>query len=75
MGEPLANFHLFASVSGTDTMLVKIYIYIKDLSGGTPCKILVVIFKCAALVGFPKEAKSGLLDQFVLIIQNLKGQL
>ena len=31
----------------------------KDLSGGTPCKIMVVVFSYAVFVGLPKEAKSG----------------
>ena len=59
MGEPLAKFWLFASIIGTDTTPTKEIKYKKDLSGGTPCKILVVVLSCAAFVGFPKEAKSG----------------
>ena len=60
MGEPLAKFWLFASVSETDTPPTKEIKYIKELSGGTPCKILVFIFSCAAFFGLPREAKSGL---------------
>ena len=59
VGEPLAKFWLFASVIGADTTPTKGIEYIKYLSGGTPCKIPVVIFSCAAFVGFLKEDKSG----------------
>ena len=31
----------------------------KELRGGTTCKNLVVIFSCAAFVGFPNEAMSS----------------
>ena len=51
-GNPLQNF-------GCLLQLVKLIKYKKELSGGTPCRIMVVIFSCAAFVGFPKEAKSG----------------
>ena len=57
MGEPLEKFWLFASVSETDTTPTKEIKYKKDLSGGTPCNIMVVIFSCANFIGFPKEAK------------------
>ena len=60
MGETLAKFRLFRSGSGTDTMMTKEIKFKKKLSGGSPCKIPVVIFSCAACVGFHKEAKSGL---------------
>ena len=60
MRETLAKFWLLASVSGTYTTLTKEIKYKKELSGGTPCKIPVVIFSCAALVGLPKEDNSGL---------------
>ena len=59
MGELLAKFWLFASVSGTDTTPTEENEYKKELSGGTPCKITVVIFSFAAFVGLPREAKSG----------------
>ena len=59
MGEPLAKFWLFASVSGTDTTPTKEIKYKKELIGGTPCKIPVVIFSYADFVGLLKEAKSG----------------
>ena len=59
MGGPLAKFWLFDSVSETDTTPTKKIKYKKDLSGGNPCKIPVVIFSCAAFVGLPKEAKIG----------------
>ena len=55
--EPLAKFSLFASFSGTDTTPSKEIRYKKDLSGGTPWKIPVVIFICADFVGLPKQAK------------------
>ena len=54
MGEPLENFRLFASFSGTDTTSTKEIKYKKYLSGRTPYKIPVVIFSCATLVGLPK---------------------
>ena len=57
--EPLEKFWLFASVSGTDTTLTKENKYKKELSGGTPWKIPVVFFSCAAFIVLPKEAKSG----------------
>ena len=63
MGEPLAKFPVVPSVSETDTTLNEEIKYLKNLSGGTPCKILVFIFSCATFVGFPKEVKSGQLDQ------------
>ena len=44
MGEPLAKFRLFPSVSGTDTTLTKENLKM-DLSVGTPCKIPVVSFR------------------------------
>ena len=59
VGEPLAKFRLFPSVGGTDTTLTKGIKYKKDPSGGTPCKIPVVIFSISAFIGLPKEAKSG----------------
>ena len=59
MGEPLAEFWLFASVIGTDTTMTKEIKYKKELSGGTHYKITVVIFSCAAFVRFTKEAKIG----------------
>ena len=59
VGEHLAKFRLFASVSGTDTTSNKEIKYKKELSGVTPCKITVVIFSCAAFVGLPREDKSG----------------
>ena len=59
MGEPLAKLWLLASVSGNNTTPTEENKYKKELSGGTPCKIPVVIFRCAAFVGFPREAKSG----------------
>ena len=58
MGEPLAKFWLFTSVSGTDTTPTKEIKYKKELSVGTPCKIMVVILNCVAFVGLPNEAKS-----------------
>ena len=57
--EPLVKLWLFGSVSETDTMPTKEIKYKKELSGGTPCKIPVVIFSCAAFIGSHKEAKSG----------------
>ena len=59
MEEPFTKFWLFASVSGTNITITKEIKYKKDLSGGTPCKISVVIFSCVAFVGLPKEDKSG----------------
>ena len=59
MGEPLAKLWLFTSVSEIDTTSTKEIKYKKDLTRGTPCKIPVVIFSLAALVGLPNEAKSG----------------
>ena len=50
VGETLEKSRLFPSVSGTDTTSTKEIKYKKELSGGTPCKILVVIFSCAAFV-------------------------
>ena len=44
VGEPLVEFWLFPSVNGTDTTSTKEIKYKKELSGGTPCKITVVIF-------------------------------
>ena len=52
-GKPLQN-------SGCSLKLVKLIKYTKNLGEGTPCKILVVIFSCAAFVGLPKESKSSL---------------
>ena len=51
MGEPLAKFRLLSSVSGTDNTRLSSVNPIpltkenkeKELSGGTPCKIMVVI--------------------------------
>ena len=60
VGEPLAQFWLFASVSETDTTPTEEIKYKKELSGGTPCKIPVVTFSCSALVRLPREANSGL---------------
>ena len=60
MGEPLAKFWLFASVSGTYTTSTEENKYKKELSGGTPCKNPVVIFSCATFFGLPLEVKSGL---------------
>ena len=54
--EPLTKLWLLASVSGTNTTPTKEIKYKIDLSGGTPYKIMVVIFSCAALIIFPKEA-------------------
>ena len=57
-GNPLQN-------SGYLLQLVKLIplrpkkLNIKRSQWGTPCKILVVIFSCAAFVGFPRETKSG----------------
>ena len=59
MGEPLAKLWLFASVSGTNTTPTEENKYKKQLSGGTPCKIPVVIFSCDTFVGLPREAKRG----------------
>ena len=59
MGECLETFWLFDSVSGTDTTLTKEIEYKKEISAGTPFKIPVVIFSCAASVVLPREAKSG----------------
>ena len=59
MGEPLAKFWLFASVSETDITTDQKIRYKKELSGGTSYKIPVVIFSCAAFVGLPKEANIG----------------
>ena len=59
MGEPLAKFWLFASLSGSDTTPTKEIKYKKDLSGVTPFKIPFVIFSCAAFVVFSKEPNSG----------------
>ena len=39
--------------------LVKLIKYKKELSGGNPCKIPVVIFSCTAFVVLSNEAKSG----------------
>ena len=58
VGEPLEKSCLFPSVIGTDITSNKEIKYKKDLSGGTPWKIPVVIFSCAAFVGLPKEVKS-----------------
>ena len=58
MGEPLAKFWLFDSVSGTDTTPTEEIKYKKELSVGIICKIPVVVFSCAAFVGFTKMAKS-----------------
>ena len=44
VGGPLAKLWLFASVSGTDTTTTKEIKYFKNISGGTPCKIPVIIF-------------------------------
>ena len=44
VGETLAKYRLFPSVSGTDTTSTKEIKYKEEISGGTPCKIPVVIF-------------------------------
>ena len=75
MGEPLEKVYLFASVNEPVTTETKEIKYKKELSGGTPCKIPCVVFSRSAFVGFPKEAKSGKLNQVFVIRQNLKGKL
>ena len=75
VGEPLAKFRLFASVSGNDTTHTKEIKYKEELSGETPCKIPVIIFSCAALFGLPREAKSVKFDQVGVIRKHLKENL
>ena len=57
--EPLAKSWLFASASETDTTLTKEIKYKKELSGGTPCKISVVVLGCSTFVVLPKDARSA----------------
>ena len=59
VGKPLAKLCSFDSVNETDTMPTEENKYKKELSGGTPCKIPVVVFSCAAFFGLPNEAKRG----------------
>ena len=56
VGEPIAKFWLFNSVSETDTTPTEEIKYKKEIRGGTPCKIPVVTFSCAAFVRLPREA-------------------
>ena len=59
VGEPLAKFWLFASVSLTDTILTKENKYKKEISGVTPCKNSFVVFSCTDFFVLYREAKSG----------------
>ena len=59
VGEPLAKFQLLSLVAPPLLDCLRRPIVAKTLGGGTPCKILVVIFSCALIFRLPKEDKSG----------------
>ena len=58
MGEPLAKFWLFASVSGTDTTSTEEN-KLKKYQWGNPFQNVGCYLYLDAFVGLPREAKSG----------------